>query len=58
MKICFKAGRKTIRFVAKPRRCKTPTHLKKFLFKAGTKRLQAIQVKARKGYRVWKRSSK
>ena len=48
MKVCFVAKRKKICFVARPRKGKTPKHLKRFLFKAGTKRLRTCLAKARK----------
>jgi hypothetical protein len=56
MKVCFIAKRKKICFSASTRRKKTPKHLKKFLFKPGTKRLRSALVKARKGWKAWRRS--
>ena len=56
MKVCFRAKRKKICFIAKPKKHRTPKQLKKFLFKPGTKRLAACLKKARKAWKVWKRS--
>jgi hypothetical protein len=56
MKVCFIAKRKKICFVARPSKKKCPKHLKKFLFKPGTKRLRTTLVKARKGWKAWRRS--
>lgn len=55
MKVCFRAKRKKVCFVARARKGKTPKHLKKFLFKAGTARTARILKKARAGYKAWKR---
>lgn len=47
MKVSFKAkGRGTVRFTAHPKKHKTPSHLKKFLFKAGSSRTKACLKKA------------
>lgn len=55
MKVCFRAKRKKICFTARARKGKTPKHLKKFLFKAGTARLRTVLKKARKGWAAWRR---
>lgn len=56
MKVSFRAKRKLVKFTARPSKKRVPKHLKKFLFKAGTKRLATCLKKARKGYKAWKRS--
>lgn len=57
MRVVFKRGRETVRFTARPKHHKTPKHLKKFLFKSGTKRTKACLKKAhaklrRMGWRI------
>jgi hypothetical protein len=54
--ITTKSGRKVASFKLKARSSKkrTPSRLKKFLFKAGSARLKRCLVKARKGWRAWR----
>jgi hypothetical protein len=58
VRVSFKArGRGVVKFTAHPKKHKTPSHLKKFLFKPGAKRTKACLKKAhavlrKRGWRI------